>query len=420
MAGSGERAAVASRGGERLARGAERALQVLGDPRPGMGLLLLAGLANAVAAALPQGPALLDSWWYALLLAAIVLSGVGAVAVRAPAAWREWRQPGLVHEAGALTAELPRTEPLDAASRERIVAAVRSAGYRTRQQVSGRRWALHGTRRGWSRFAALGSHLSLVLILVGAAVGAAFGSETTFSLLPGDQALLDAPRPGFADAVRLEQLDAEFGPDGRPRRLDTEVSLLRDGVVVRREVLQVNRPASFGGYLVHPWTYGPAARLRVESLGTTPLLDAAVALDETRGGLPFGLVELPAAGVTLGLSLVDAANNELAVTLADSSGLIDAARVARGQELRIGDLRLSLIGFESYVTFLSRSDPGLALLFGGAGLLSASLAIAFWLPRRRLSLRWTDGVLRLALRGERFDRPQGELERLRNLLDRVA
>src|SRR2546426_1055177 len=80
---------------------------------------------------------------------------------------------------------------------------------------------LAGVRHGWSQFAGLGAHIAVVLLLVGAGIGFAFGRETTFSLLTGDQALLDDPRPGFTDALRLDRLDAAFATDGRPTRLDT-------------------------------------------------------------------------------------------------------------------------------------------------------------------------------------------------------
>ncbi|MCA1588550.1 MAG: hypothetical protein LC744_07835, partial [Chloroflexi bacterium] len=97
---------------ERLARGAERLLRLVGDARAGLILLLLTGLANGVAALLPGGPRLLDAWPYAVLLAALALSGVAAVGVRAPAAWREWRRPGAVQPgAGALSATLAATPP---------------------------------------------------------------------------------------------------------------------------------------------------------------------------------------------------------------------------------------------------------------------------------------------------------------------
>ena len=404
---------------DRLARGAERALRVLGDGRTGLLLLVATGAANAVAAFLPEGPRLLDTPPYALLLGALALSGVAAVGVRAPAAWREWRRPGPVPPgSGALAASLPLDAP------EPLLAALAEAGYRARlERGRGRardRWAIHAVRRGWARFAGILSHLALVVIVLGAAIGAAFGSESVFSLLSGDQALLDVPRPGFSAAVRLDDFDAEFGSDGRPRRLDTRVAFVRDGEPVREELLRVNEPGDFEGYLVHPWTYGPAVRLRVTTLGGSALLDAPVPLDGVRDGVPVGSAELPSVGLTLGLAITDADANELGVSVVDGSGLVDSARLQPGDEMRVGDLVVALEGFDAWVTFLSRRDPGLAVLFAGAALLCASLAVAFWLPRRRLSIRSRANDLALTLRGERFDRPSDELSRLLERLRAAA
>ena len=393
--------------GERLAIGAERFLRAAGDARIGLALLLVAGVANAVAALLPGGPALLDAWPYAVLLGAVALSGVAAVAVRSPSIWREWRRPTAVQPgAGTLRLALTALPPDD------VERALRDAGYRARREERRGRWAVHGVRRGWSRYAGLVSHLALVLVVLGATIGAAFGSEIVFSLLRGDQALLDAPRSGFASAVRLERLDAEFGNDARPLRLDTTVTFLRDGEPVREAVLRVNEPGAFDGYLVHPWTYGPAVRLRVTTLDGAPLLDAPVALDSTRDGVPVGSAELPTAGVTLGLALTDAERNELGVSVVGTGGLVDTARLTPGESVRVGDLRVELDGFDAWVTFLSRRDPGMAVLFLGAAALSAALAIAFWLPRRRVTVRPSGAGLELLLRGERFDRPTDELARL--------
>jgi hypothetical protein len=61
----------------------------------------------------------------------------------------------------------------------------------------------------------------------------------------------------------------------------------------------------------------------------------------------------------------------------------------------------------------------MGILFGGAGLLVACLAVALWLPRRRLTLRLVDGRLRLLLRGERFDRPDADLDAIRRSLSGV-
>jgi cytochrome c biogenesis protein ResB len=415
--------ALAARGGlaDRLGRAAERLLRTVGDPRLALGLLLAAGLWNALAAALPNGGWLLDTAGYLVLLGAVLLTGLAGVAVRTPAVWREWRRPA------PLTAsdELPGVElSIAPPDRERVrpaaVEVLRRAGYRVVERGRGARWTAAGVRRGWVRFAGLGSHLALVLLVLGAAVGAAFSSETTFSLLPGEQALLDAPRAGFTDAVRLDRFESAFDPDGRPARLDTSVTFLRGGEPQSAQLIQVNQPGEFGGYLVHGWTYGPAVRLRVTSLGGQPLLVAPVALDGTIDGRPAALVDVPIAALTLGVTLVDAGENELAVGVAGGAGLVDAVRLRPGEERRMGSLIVRHDGLEAYVTFVSRRDPGMALLFGGGAALVMSTAVALWLPRRRATLAATQAGMRLLLRGDRFDRPGAELSMLQARLAALA
>jgi cytochrome c biogenesis protein ResB len=411
--------AMAARGGraDRLARSAERLLRTVGDPRLGLGLLLVAAAWNAVAAALPDGGVLLDYPAYLVLLCAVLLTGLAGVVVRAPAVWREWRRPApLTPSDELLGAELPVAAERQEHMRTAGVAILRRAGYRVVERGQGRRWSAAGVRRGWSRFAGLGSHLALVLVVLGAAVGTAFSSETTFGLLPGEQALLDTPRPGFTDALRLDRFEAAFDADERPVRLDTTVTFLRHGEPMSEQLIQVNRPGEFGGYLVHGWTYGPAARLRVTSLGGQPLLAAPLALDATLDGQPSALVELPIAALTLRVTLVDSAANELAVGVAASGRPVDAVRLRPGQERRIGSVNVRHDGLEAYVTFLSRRDPGRGVLFAGAAALVVSVAVALWLPRRRVTLFPTQTGMRLLLRGDRFDRPEADLARLRAAL----
>ena len=406
-------AASGGRRADRLAQAAQRLLRVAADARLALGLLLLAGAWNAVAAAIRSGGWLLSTPPYLVLLGLILCAGMASVAVRLPAAWQEWRRPAPIPDGSDVLAEtIPFDRRPDVKTQAALTAVARRAGYRVMEYGRGERWALAGTRRGWSRLVGQFSHLALVLMLLGAAGGRAFSSETTFSLLPGEQALLDVPRSGFTDAVRLDRFDATFGADGRPLKLDATVTFLRDGEPAGTQLLQVNRPGEFGGYLVHGWTYGPAVRLRVATLGGQPLLNAPVPLLTKIAGRPSAFVELPTAGLTLGLTLVDAGANQLAVTASDGNGVIDSIRLQPGDEQRVGPVTVRLIGFDAYLTFLSRRDPGMGILFGGAALLVACLAVALWLPRRRMTLRVADDGLRLLIRGERFDRPEGEVARL--------
>lgn len=400
-------------GSEPAVRWADNVLRRAGDLRLAAALLVLAAVWNVIAAVWPTGPASLDGPLYAVLLGAIVLTGLAGVAVRIPVAWREWRRPGPVPEGRAALETTVET----GLAPDAVAARVAALGYRTRATEGRAGWAVHGTRRGWARFAGLGSHVALMLLLVGAAVSGANASEVSFSLLPGEQALLGAPRPGFTDAVRLDDLDAEFGTDGRPRRLDTTVTFLRDGSPVSQEVLQVNAPGSFGGALVHAWTYGPAVGLRVTTLGGRVLHDAPVPLSALRDGRPAGTLELPSVGAGVAIVLADAASNTVAVSAGPAGRAADAVLLRPGETRRVGEVEVRLGTFSSWVTFLARRDPGLPILVAGGAALCLCLAAVFWLPRRRLTVRPAAGVLRLVLRGGRFDQPAAELERLRAALE---
>lgn len=398
---------------DRPAAATERALRLLGDPRLAALLLAAAAVTNAVGAADPELRGWLDSPAYVAIIGAIVLTGVAGVAVRVPAAWREWRHPSrLTRTSGTLVADLELGERPARVRAEDVGSALRQAGYRVATHGADDRWVVAGSRRGWSRLAALGSHLALVLLVVGAALGTALAEETRFGLFPGEQSLLAAPRPGVTAAMRFDRLDAEFGANGLPLRFDTHVTFIREGQAMHQRVLQVNDPGAFEGYLVHAWTYGPAVQLRVEDLAGNTLFDGTVALDGPPTGSRAPFVELPSLATTLGVELADAAANELAVIAANDRGVIDSGRLRPGERVRLGDATVQLNGFTSYVTFLSRSDPGAPVLFAGAGLLSGSLAAAFWLPRRRVSVAPSSQGLTVLLRGERFDDPQPELERL--------
>ncbi len=405
---------------DRLARLADRLLRAIGDARLGVALLVAAGVANLLAAARADWRWLLDSPPYLTVVGAILITGVAAVAVRIPPVVREWLHPvPLANSRDVLATDVPLTTQLTGAERAHMLGALRSAGYRLSENTTPTSWLVAGTRRGWSRFSAIASHLSLVLLVVGGALGTAFAEETRFGLFPGEQSLLAGPRPAATSAVRFDGLDATFDERGRPLRFDTRVTFIHAGDVVRSQVLQVNDPGSFDGYLVHAWTYGPAVELRVEDLGGRTLFDGWVALGGSASSSRAPFVELPSLGATIGVEIANADANLARLIIAGEHGVSDTTVLGPGERRRLGNTLASLRGFATYVTFLSRRDPGMGILFAGGFLLAGSQAIAFYLPRRRLDLRPVTGRLIVRVRGERFDDAQPELQRVARIVERA-
>jgi cytochrome c biogenesis protein ResB len=400
---------------DRLARASERLLRVLADVRLGLVLLLAAASINAIAAALPSGSWLVRTSGYLVLLAAVLASGLAAIAIRLPTAWRDWRRPRpFADSRDALRTRIVVPTGLDGrAALEAARLALRQGSFRVPDGRRAENVAIGGVQRGWSQLATLGAHAAMVLLVLGGGLGLAFGHETTFSLVAGQQAFLDDGAPGVTDALRMDAFDAAFTPDGRPTRLDTRVTFMRAGQAVAATRLQVNSPGSFDGYLVHGWTYGPAIRLRVTSLAGRPLLDDALPLDTMIAGAPGAFATLEPLGATLGVSLVDPGSNTVRVSVATPAGDVDSSTLVPGTATRVGEVAVRVEQLTAYVTFLSRRDPGMGLLFTGAGLLVVCLAVGLWLPRRRVTARLIENELLILLRGGRLDDPARELERLR-------
>ena len=234
------------------------------------------------------------------------------------------------------------------------------------------------------------SHVALVLTVLGAGSALPSATETTFSLLPGRAGAAGRPAPGFTDAVRLDGLDAAFGPDGRPRASTRAVTFLRDGESAGATVLQVNAagqlrrlprspldlrarrcgcgsPRSPTGRCTTP----RAARRRP---ATAPGRDRSTC----RGRRDAGLA-LADAGCQYARRLVPRADGVPA----------DAALLAPGESARLGDLRVRLDGFTHWVTFLSRRDPGHGRPVRRRDAADRLPGSRFWLPRRRVSVRTT-------------------------------
>ncbi|MFN8557588.1 MAG: cytochrome c biogenesis protein ResB [Dehalococcoidia bacterium] len=97
-----------------------------------------------------------------------------------------------------------------------------------------------------------------------------------------------------------------------------------------------------------------------------------------------------------------------------------AVLAAGGGSSRIGGLEYTFDGRRNVAALTVRRDPGTGLVWMAVGLLTAGLAVTFYVPRRRLWLRLTPG--RLAVAGEArpaTDLP-AEVERLLGLSGATA
>lgn len=119
-----------------------------------------------------------------------------------------------------------------------------------------------------SRLGVLAIHLSILLILAGALIGSLWGFRGYIRIEEGqavDRVILQSPKKlkplGFA--LRLNQFQVSFYPNGAPKEFKSVVSILKDGREILTESIRVNHPLTYQGISFYQTSYdvGPETKI---------------------------------------------------------------------------------------------------------------------------------------------------------------
>jgi cytochrome c biogenesis protein len=252
-------------------------------------------------------------------------------------------------------------------------------------------------RKARSNYARLGTyltHLSVLLILIGALFGAWWGFKGYVEIREGETVggfVLNGPqevvRPlGFQ--VRCDAFRVDFYPDGSPREFLSTLTFI-DGnrVVIDHAPLRVNHPLSYKGFSFYQSSYGISARAVLEVRGQGGK-GAAQAMQLGEGDVR----PIPGTNTELGLMQYKEGvhgheGGILLVFFAPNTapeGLWLLARPA-GQEASVhkGDFTITLKSLEkrNYTGIQVTHDPGLPVVWTGCALLVIGLVVTFTLRR---------------------------------------
>lgn len=136
------------------------------------------------------------------------------------------------------------------------------------------------------------AHVSILLILAGALVGAWFGFKGNMILAEGEAEdsvwlVREHEELGLGFQLRCNRFVVEQYPGGAPREYRSEVSVLdEEGNLIRDAVIRVNHPLSFRGITFYQSTYGELSTL---VLDVKERLSGKQARVETEPRTPFPL-----------------------------------------------------------------------------------------------------------------------------------
>jgi cytochrome c biogenesis protein len=310
--------------------------------------------------------------------------------------------------------------------------SLRGSHYRVRTATEGSTIVLFGDKHRLSRFGTFFTHLSLVLILAGAIAGGMWGfKDPSFVVAEGMTRDLGF---GTGLSVRLDRSVNDYYPDGRPRNLESDLTVFDDGKPVKQGTVLINSPLRYHGIAFHESYFGQAVNMRVQDGAGREVFGGAGPLElrSSDGVRPAGKLELPNYGITVLLvgaqpGAVDplVPPGEVHVDVyQDSVRAIRPSNLAQGQPAEL--LEGLTFTFERESLFAGLQvvkDPGTKIIWVAGGLMVAGMIMLFYFPPRRLWIhckQQADGTTNVlvGMPAQRDLSPGREFERLASTLRR--
>jgi len=134
----------------------------------------------------------------------------------------------------------------------RLHSWLRRRWFKMRQETVGDRVVVLADRNRWAGSATLVTHLSIILLLVGAILSTILGWERRLEIPFGETVFIDESQP---IALRNDGFRIERHADGSPALFEAQVTVLDRELPSSRANLRVNQPLKYRGYTVYLDSY---------------------------------------------------------------------------------------------------------------------------------------------------------------------
>jgi cytochrome c biogenesis protein len=203
--------------------------------------------------------------WFLLLMALLTVNLVVCSLNRLPASLRLYRRRPLPDRPG-LYDDLPPGQVLaaegtvedEAARMEQVLK--KAFGSVERKRTDQATW-LSGHKGAWSYFGVYVIHAGVLVIILGAVIGALLGFDGYVNIPEGGSADRIELRGGkgvmeLGFDVKCDDFDVEFYDSGMPKLYRSDLSFLKGGEIRAKGVLMVNHPLEFDGIHFYQSSYG--------------------------------------------------------------------------------------------------------------------------------------------------------------------
>jgi cytochrome c biogenesis protein len=253
-----------------------------------------------------------------------------------------------------------------------------------------------------SRFGVYVTHLSIIVIFLGAIVGAVGGFNGSVNIPEGGSVSRVAVRGGtriqdFGFALRCNGFILETYPNGQPKAYISDLSVIEDGrEVLRKRDVVVNDPLRYKGIWFYQASYGETgealARVEMRKAGGSPPETLFLVPGEPADVPGYGSIhavdydpEFRGGGPALQVVLEEPGRSPSSVWLPEGKPVSEGGRG--------GSPAFSFVGLapRMYTGLQVAKDPGVNIVWAGCALMVLGIAMAFFLSHRRVWLRLSEG-----------------------------
>lgn len=272
-------------------------------------LLLLLALAS-VFGTFGEAPDIYHSWWYATLLVLMLVNLLVCSINRFGIAWRRTFSPAISttpKQVGAMKRSEQFCTPLpsqEAASR--IVTTLRSRAYKVLHVEEEGNISLYATKGRLAIWGPYLTHLSILVIFLGAVIGAKFGFEGVVVIPEGEMvstyfAKDSGQEKPLGFELKLHDFRVVCDNQGRPSAYNSDLEVFDGGRSALRKVIDVNRPLTYKGISFFQASYGPILRVAITSPnGETGSANFWIDVVESEGSVDYRLSNVEPQGIRLG------------------------------------------------------------------------------------------------------------------------
>ncbi|HEX3032858.1 MAG TPA: cytochrome c biogenesis protein ResB [Bacillota bacterium] len=394
--------------------GAQEVWRFLSSMKLGLTLLLVIAGLSIIGTLLPTDPNtslptynIYKTFWFQGLLALLCVNLLVCSLNRWKLITRALGQPRIQVAEGFLKnlktyITIRKKSTLDEMA-ESLEEALEQRGYRVFTEEREGQTIIAADKGRWGVTGSFITHLSFIVITIGALIGNFTTYEgfvnglegQTFSLVK-DVQWSTTVKPSLADdfQVRVNKFTMETYPDGSPKGYFSDLTVFEGGQEKLQKTIRVNDPLNYKGVKFYQSSYGSVNKIIFNVLNKKTSSDNTFSMEEQYG--------MPIPDTNLELRILkfipdfDPANPEQSRSDQPNNPAVAYALYQGNQSVQqnyqlintpfeYGDVKITFTNYEpGYYTGLSvRKDPGVPIVWIGCGLMVFGITLSFLMQHRK-------------------------------------